>query len=339
MSNEPLVSVVIIFLNAEQFFAEAIESVFAQAYDNWELLLVDDGSTDKSTEIALRYAEQYPQKVRYLEHEQHRNLGMSATRNLGVRNAKGEYIAFLDADDIWLPQKLEQQVAILKAQPEAGMVYGATQYWYGWTNKPEDIQRDLKAARRKLGVQADTLVKPPTLLTLFLQGEAETPGTCSVLIRRELVNQVGGFEESFRGLFEDQAFFAKLYLQTLIFVEGGCWDRYRQHPDSCCHVATSTGEYHYKKLNSAHLTFLLWLQAYLLQQDFKDAEVWQALQKKLWPYRHPRQYHLLKQTRLFLEQVRARISRIARKCTEVFYTLRQPGVVGRVVKRDGTGDA
>lgn len=142
MSSKPLVPGIIIFLNAQKFIEEAIQSVFAQTYDNWELLLVDDGSTDESTEIAQRYAEKYPEKVRYLDRENHQNLGISAARNLGIANAKGEYIAFLDADDIWLPNKLEQQLAILEAQPEATMLYGSTTLWYWWTDDSEDSQGD-----------------------------------------------------------------------------------------------------------------------------------------------------------------------------------------------------
>lgn len=165
MSSELLVSVIIIFLNAEKFIEGVIKSVFAQTYDHWELLLVDDGSTDTSTDIALRYAEQFPEKVRYLEHANHQNRGMSASRNLGIRNAKGEYIAFLDADDVWLPHKLERQVAILGSQPEVAMVYGLVLYWYSWTGNPEDTQRDVPS---KLLVQPNTLVKPPTLLVPLL---------------------------------------------------------------------------------------------------------------------------------------------------------------------------
>src|SRR5215203_3938514 len=138
MTSKLLVSSVMIFLNAEKFIEEAIESVFAQTYDNWELLLVDDGSSDDSSQIALRYAERYPERVRYLEHPGHQNRGMSASRNLGVSQAKGEYIALLDADDVWLPRTLEQQAIILDSHPEAGMVYGSAQYWYGWTGDPED---------------------------------------------------------------------------------------------------------------------------------------------------------------------------------------------------------
>jgi len=106
MDNQPLVSVIIILLNEEKFIAEAIDSVFAQDYDNWELLLVNDGSTDNSTNTALDYAQKNPQKVCYLEHPNYENCGMSASRNLGIEIAKGKFIAFLDADDIWLPGKL-----------------------------------------------------------------------------------------------------------------------------------------------------------------------------------------------------------------------------------------
>lgn len=284
MSSQPLVSGITIFWNAdEKFFHEAIGSVLAQTYDNWELLLVDDGSTNGSTAVARRYAEQYPMKVRYLEHEGHQNRGMSASRNLGIRHAKGEYIAFLDADDVWLPPKLERQVAILNSQPETAMVCASTQKWYSWAGNPEDVQLD---SMRELGVQPNTLFEPPTLLTLFLRGEAKTPATCSVLVRREVFQEIGGFEESFRGMYEDQAFFAKVYLKAPVFVTSEYWDKYRHHPDNCCAVAENTGQYHPLKPNLAHLTFLNWIAEYFSQQKVQDTEVWKALQKSLWPYRH-----------------------------------------------------
>src|SRR4029077_761054 len=126
-TRRPLVSAILIFFNEERFLSEAIESVLAQSYSSWELLLVDDGSTDASTGIARRYSEQHAQRVLYLEHPAHRNRGMSASRNLGIQHANGEYIALLDADDVWLSHKLERQLAILEEQTEAVMVYGATE--------------------------------------------------------------------------------------------------------------------------------------------------------------------------------------------------------------------
>src|SRR5438128_2284668 len=110
MNDDPLVSTVMIFLNAERFMQEALDSVFAQTWERWELLLVDDGSTDDSREIAKRSAAEHPAKVRYLEHPGHENRGMSASRNLGIRHARGAFVAFLDADDVWLPAKLAEQI-------------------------------------------------------------------------------------------------------------------------------------------------------------------------------------------------------------------------------------
>ncbi|MFH7027936.1 MAG: glycosyltransferase family 2 protein [Heteroscytonema crispum UTEX LB 1556] len=287
MNRQPLVSVITIFLNCEKFIEEAIESIFAQTYDNWELLLVDDGSTDGSTAIAMRYAQQYPQKVRYLEHPNHQNRGMSATRNLGIDNAKGEYIALLDADDVFLPQKLEKQVAILEAQPQAAMVYGPTQYWYSWTGNAQNSQRDFLG---RLGVKPDTLLHPPTLLTLFLKDPGILPCTCGLLARRQVIKDISGFQENFRGMYEDQVFLAKMCLKSPVFVESGCWDKYRQHPDSSSYVAIRAGEYHPRKSNPARRVFLTWLANYISEQRIKDAELWQALNKQLRPYRYPRVY-------------------------------------------------
>lgn len=306
MTRKPLVSAITIFLNGEKFIEEAIESVFAQTYDNWELLLVDDGSTDNSTAIAQRYAQQYPDKVRYLEHEGHQNRGMSATRNLGIRNAKGEYIALLDADDVWLPQKLEQQVAILESHPEAGIVSSSTQYWYSWTGEAKDTQRDYV---RELKIPPNRLFEPPNLLTLLLERKALTPATCSVLMRREIFDAIGGFEELFRGMFEDQAFFTKVYLKVPVFVEANYWDRYRQHPDSTCSIAQKEGKFSRFKPNSTQLNFLNWLAEYLTQQEINDTSVWQALQKGLWPYEHPILYFFV---HLFLN-IKYRLSLIVKQ--------------------------
>ena len=311
MINKPLVSVIIIFLNAgKPFFEEAIASVFAQTSDNWELLFVDDGSTDISTAIAKQYAQQYPDRVRYLEHEGHQNQGMSASRNLGIQHAKGEYIALLDADDIWLPEKLARQVDILETHLEAGMVYGSTLTWHSWTGNPEDQHRD---RQRSLGVQPDTLVQPPTLLALALQRKAETPATCGVLMRRKVVEEVDGFVNSFRGMYEDQAFFSKVLLKTPVFVESGCWDRYRQHIKSSCYVAETQGQYHPLRPNSAEHNFLNWLEAYFLEQSIAHSEVRQALNSALFPHRHPNLYHWSQQNQYLKGRMKELIKSLARQ--------------------------
>ena len=300
-SQPPLVSAIIIFLNAAQFIREAIESVFAQTYDHWELLLVDDGSTDGSTDIALRYVHHYPRRVCYLEHPGHQNRGMSAARNLGIRHARGAYIAFVDADDVWLPSKLAQQVAVLDSQPEAGMVYAPTLYWYSWTGNPEDRARDYVPA---CALEPSTLVKPPRLLTLFLREAAKPPGTCSVLLRREVIAEVGGFVEDFRGLYEDQAFFAKVCLRVSVFMVGEYSARYRQHPDSCCAIAAHTGAQ-----DAAELQYLHWLADYVSRQVGKDGEAWVVLEQLLWPYRHPLWCHVFGRAQQLVRQAKEQATR------------------------------
>src|SRR4051812_22492076 len=136
MNKQPglLVSVIIAFMNEERFLAEAIESVIKQDYNNWELILVDDGSSDGSVGIANRYVMNHPGKIRYTEHANHANKGVSASRNQGIAIAKGDLVAVLDADDVWLPSKLTDQVTLLAANPDAMLLCEASQYWYSWNN-------------------------------------------------------------------------------------------------------------------------------------------------------------------------------------------------------------
>lgn len=300
MSSKPLVSIITPIFNAGNFLEEAIQSVIAQSYDCWELLLIDDGSTDESTAIAQCYAQRYPDKVRYLEHEGHQNKGKSTSRNLGISHARGEYIAFLDADDVFLPKKLEQQVAVLESQPETGMVYGSTLYWYSWTGKKRDIKRDYQA---HLGVNPDTLIQPPNLVTLFLRNPGVVPCTCGLLVRRQVVEYIGGFEESIQHMYEDQVFLAKICLKAPVFIESGCWDKYRQHKDSSSYVAIRAGEYHPLMPNPVRLTFLKWLGEYLSAEKIQSAELLNAHYKALCPYRHPFLSRCLIPVYLLIKQV------------------------------------
>src|SRR5262249_48506268 len=165
--DQPIVSCILIFYNAEQFIQEAIDSVFAQTYSDWELLLVDDGSVDGSSEIACRIAQMHPERVRVVEHEVRGNRGMSASRNLGIRSSHGKYVAFVDSDDIWTERQLEQQVSILEAHPAAAAVFGKTRYWYGWTKEPADLRRDFVCG---LSIRLNRVVPPPSVFPLVLSG-------------------------------------------------------------------------------------------------------------------------------------------------------------------------
>ena len=123
----PRVSVIMNVWNGAGTLGEAIESVLAQTYADWEIVLWDDRSTDASAEIAARYREP---RIRYFLSPAKHGLGWA--REQAIRQASGEWIAFLDQDDIWLPQKLEKQLALAEADPagEVGLLYGRTVAFY-----------------------------------------------------------------------------------------------------------------------------------------------------------------------------------------------------------------
>lgn len=108
--NEYLVSIITPVYNAERFVSETIESIQNQTYDNWELLLVDDCSKDESYKIINRYMKN-DDRIKYIKLD--KNSGAAVSRNTGIKNAKGRFIAFVDSDDLWEPEKLEKQVSYM----------------------------------------------------------------------------------------------------------------------------------------------------------------------------------------------------------------------------------
>ena len=118
------VSVIIPCYNRGKYLAEAIDSVLGQTYGNLELIIVDDGSTDDSLNVARSYED----RLTILQHPNGENRGQSASINLGLRSIDGEYVAILDSDDYWMLDKLEKQVAVLGEKPDIGLVYGNCNY-------------------------------------------------------------------------------------------------------------------------------------------------------------------------------------------------------------------
>jgi glycosyltransferase involved in cell wall biosynthesis len=276
--DRPLVSAVIIFLNGERYLVEAIDSVLAQGYPELELLLIDDGSSDRSPAIALDYAERHPDKVRVLSHPGHVNRGMSASRNLGVANAKGTYIAFLDADDVWLPTKIEEQVRILVKHPEVALLYGRTQIWHSW----QDAQSG-KDFFYPLGVAAEQVQPPPHMLGNLVDNRFQTPTTCNAIISRAAYERLGGFEESFRGMYEDQAFFAKLFLEYPTYVSDTYWARYRQRAGS------TSGPFSYRDYYQERRRFMEFIYR-RSRRHWPTLDDWTraVIRRELWRARNPR---------------------------------------------------
>jgi len=132
LNDKPLVSVIVPTYNYGRFIAETLECLRAQTYANWECIIVDDGSTDDTAEQVARFIER-DARFKFLRQE---NARQAAAKNNGLRNSAGQYLQFLDADDLIEPRKFEQQVEYLERRPEIDIIYGSMRYFT--TEDPSD---------------------------------------------------------------------------------------------------------------------------------------------------------------------------------------------------------
>lgn len=310
MAERPLVSIITIFLDTERFIEEAIRSVLAQTYQRWELLLVDDGSRDGSTAIAQRYATESPDRIRYLVHPGHANRGTGPSRNLGLTEARGELIAFLDSDDVWLPRRLERHVAILKRYPDIAMAYGPTLYWFEWPGAATSPQRRDHVS--DLWLRANRRYNPPELLIRFLDsGGGAFACMGAVTVRRAVALRVGAFEDMFRR-HDDPVFLSRVCLSEPVYVMDECLDLYRQHPDSICAVTRRQGSYDPHRPSAARRTYLEWLERHLARCAVDDPRLWKALRFQLLAYRQPLRYQIAAAPRELANALRFALRRLRR---------------------------
>jgi glycosyltransferase involved in cell wall biosynthesis len=173
----PTVSVVIPAYNAARWIEETLQSVFAQDYPDYEVIVVDDGSTDNTAEVVARF----PQ-VRCIRKP---NGGQASARNVGIRAAQGQYIAFLDADDVWRPEKLRVQMDLLQKTGLA-WVHSYIYYFDGQTGKPFDVSKPLfsKWFLRTEGNIAESLM-------IYNRIYSPTP-----VVKRSVFDEVGFFDEA-----------------------------------------------------------------------------------------------------------------------------------------------
>ena len=169
MSGEKkaLASIIVPVYNGERFVAEALDSIFAQDYRPIEVIVVDDGSSDRTPEIVRSIGE-----IRDLRHP---NQGIAATRNAGIREAHGEFIAFLDADDVMLPDKLSVQIKYLSEHPAVGCVL----------------------CRHKIFLEPGTPM-PAWLIPDRILGDPGGIAPLSAVVRRSSIERAGGFDPAYR---------------------------------------------------------------------------------------------------------------------------------------------
>jgi glycosyltransferase involved in cell wall biosynthesis len=208
----PLVSAITPAYNAERFLSLALDSALAQTLRDFEVIVVDDGSTDATAAIVARYAAAHPQHVRVL---QQTNQGLCAARNAAMRIARGKYFALLDADDVWLPQHLAASVRALESDPSVGLVHA-------------NIER--------IDADGNALHVPPrywrehddAFARLFLRDEHVSCPT--TVFRRELIERLGGFDMRFNRLgCEDRDLWLRIAVASGLRFLPDVHARYRQH--------------------------------------------------------------------------------------------------------------
>jgi len=178
--NKPTVSIIIPTYNRRQSIGRSIESVLNQTYRDFELIIVDDGSTDNTKELVADFNDE---RIRYVRHEE--NKGEAAARNTGIKAARCDYIAYQDSDDEWLPEKLARQIELLEnASPEVGVIY--TGFWKAENHKRTYVP--FSWVSQKNGDIHKELLKGNFI------------GSPVVLIKKECFNKVGLFDEKLRNL-------------------------------------------------------------------------------------------------------------------------------------------
>ncbi len=187
----PSVSVIVPAYNCSQYLQKTIESILTQTFQNFEILIIDDGSTDNTREIISSIARRNPERIKTFYQE---NKGVSSARNTGIKEAKGEYIAFLDADDLWIPEKLEKQLFLFKKNQEADFIYTDCYFTDEKEKEIPDYPRTLLFKKGNI------------FLDLFLNFFIITSG---VIVKKKDLDKIGFFNESFRNS-EDYDYFLKL---------------------------------------------------------------------------------------------------------------------------------
>jgi glycosyltransferase involved in cell wall biosynthesis len=170
----PNISVIIPVYNAEETIKETIESVLSQTFSQFEIIVINDGSQDKTLEIVYRILDP---RLKVLSYP---NAGVSVSRNRGISQAAGDYVSFLDADDLWTPDKLETQLKALQANPQAAVAYS----WTDWIDESGQFLR----SGGHITVNGDVYAK--LLLRDFVESGSNP------LIRRQALTEVGGFDKS-----------------------------------------------------------------------------------------------------------------------------------------------
>jgi glycosyltransferase involved in cell wall biosynthesis len=284
--KRPFVSIIIPIYNAANYILETLESVLHQKYKDWELLLIDDGSSDSSVEIVQQFVSDHPGRANLLFHANRMNKGSSASRNLGLTLAKGELICFLDADDVWNSNFLDFYVHIFDEYPDISMAYGPFVSWHSQSSNNGNQALD---SVQRLKIRANRVIDAHTLFRLFLADEDAVPSPSGVMFRHSAISKVAGWEEIFQGMYDDQVLYSKLFLCGItIYITDQCLYRYRRHDQSLCFIALKEN-----RIYEARKKYLEWLRQYLLQNGQQPTNMIKIVNEHLWRLEINKEFEML----------------------------------------------
>ncbi len=181
MGQMATVDVIIPSFNAAKYLPAAIESVISQTFDDWQILLVDDGSTDNTAEVVVPFLDRLGPKIKYIKQE---NRGVSAARNNGILASTAEFLALLDADDVWLPCRLSESLKVLAERPKAGLSYG--------------LIRKIDPEGRLGSTWEGNLTNAEGHIAPHIYVRAVELPSPTITLRRKCIDEVGIFDESLR---------------------------------------------------------------------------------------------------------------------------------------------
>jgi glycosyltransferase involved in cell wall biosynthesis len=207
----PNVSVIIPTYQRGHIVGQAINSVLAQTYSDYEIIVINDGSQDNTSQVLAQFSEHNIITIHQA------NQGLSAARNAGIRSARGKYIAFLDDDDLWEPQKLEKQIPVLEANPHLGLIYSDSLFF---SDKYGLFSGSYNTAFPTPNLQV--------LWTLFRYNYIPVP---TVVVRRDCLDKVGLFDETLKSC-EDYDLWLRLIEKFPIYFLNQPLARYRQSPNN-----------------------------------------------------------------------------------------------------------
>jgi glycosyltransferase involved in cell wall biosynthesis len=229
--------VAIPFFNEQKYLAAAVESVRCQTEGSWELLLVDDGSTDGSSQLADEIAGTDPTRIFVLRHQDGRNRGLPASRNLAIDRARGEFLCFLDADDLWSQHKLAAQLEMFRTHPRAVMVCGPSLHQPSETRTPGPTVPVCKGAPR--------LLRRSQFARKRMRGTVTTPPPSDPMFRVRALQTVGGVPHrspmAQDQRIEDQRLYVAISLLGPVFVDDRRLTTYTVRHDSISGSARADG--------------------------------------------------------------------------------------------------